>query len=71
MENAMEISEFGIIPEKHWASPGDVLPSGTVYPNPPIVGQAVYQKVIQQWPWGQEIYWKRTDNIPAGATVLG
>lgn len=38
---------------------GDTLPGGSVFPNPVVPGQPVYQKIENATPWGTEIYWQR------------
>jgi len=43
----------------YFPAPGDVLPVGTLFPNPAVPGQPLYQKIGCQIPWGTEIYWQR------------
>ena len=39
--------------------PGDTSSVGALFPNPAVIGQALYQKVGRETPWGTEIYWQR------------
>lgn len=38
---------------------GDTLPVGSLFPNPPVSGQPLYQKTLQKTPFGQWIFWQR------------
>lgn len=38
---------------------GDTLPVGSLFPNPVVPGQPLYQKMGRDTPWGTEIFWQR------------
>lgn len=41
------------------AAPGDTLPVSSLFPNPPIPGQPIYQKVVWETPFGNGLFWER------------